>query len=179
MPILGTLWVIPMLLLAVNSYAAESIRYTLSATFMPKMCDIVAPHTVVLEKVPGSGVMPSADIKAGLASQPFQIGLANCDDDNPSGMVVFISNGRTVHGSHDVFNNNPDDNIGIKIRANGQSFSKSDSPYKPSLNSIVWRDIQHITEQKTLTASLVCAQAGCEPDEGQFNAAITLSFYSN
>lgn len=167
-------------LLSFNAISADSIKYNFSVLFTAKTCDIITPGEIIFSSSGNSGVVTANDIKNNKITKNFNISLNKCNTSELKGSSVFISQGNTLTGTDDFFNNDNNSNIGVRIADGTKIFSRNSSDgFTPNANSIVWGSINNQNEIKQLTAKLECKKEGCNAKEGDFSASLTLSFFSN
>ncbi|MEY1424424.1 fimbrial protein [Morganella morganii] len=160
------------------SLAADKITYHFSVLFLAKTCDVSVKNEIIIETTPGTGSVSSSDIKNDMAVTDVSLGLTNCTDSNIANSKVFISEGNTLTGTDDFFNDDPNSEIGLQI-TDGVNVFKKNTTAIPSNESVVWDNIMSDSETKIIKARLRCKNTSCEPREGNFSASLSFSYYIN
>ncbi|HCR3470613.1 TPA: type 1 fimbrial protein [Proteus mirabilis] len=171
-----------LLLTSWASVAAQSVKYNFSVVFLAKTCEIVVPDNITFTSGEGASSVSANDIKNNKISQQIPISLTNCSTSSLSGTSVYISQGVTLTGTRDFFNNNVSGSFGVQLTDDSGSKTykvNNSSVFKPSDDSVVWDNITSESSTKSLTAKLRCQKEGCAPEVGPFTATVVLSFFSD
>lgn len=156
----------------------NSVRYDFSVLFLSKTCEIDVPSEIIFGNQ--SGITTTNDIKNDNVTKQFTIGLKNCTTSDQNTAIVYIASGNTLAGRNNIFNDNPTDVIGVQLLDNNRVVSVNESAsMKPSAASILWDNIQSTSETKIINAKLRCAEADCEPNDGDFSAKLTIGYYAD
>ncbi|MFD1090431.1 fimbrial protein [Providencia vermicola] len=156
----------------------NSVRYNFSVLFLSKTCEIDVPSEIIFGNQ--SGITTASDIKSDNVTKQFPIGLKNCSTSDQNTAIVYIASGNTLAGRNNIFNDNPNDIIGVQLLDNNRVVSVNESgSMKPSPASILWDNIQSTSDIKIINAKLRCAEADCEPNDGDFSAKLTIGYYAD
>lgn len=156
----------------------NSVRYDFSVLFLSKTCEIDVPNEIIFGNQ--SGITTTSDIKSDNVVKQFPIGLKNCTTADQNTAIVYIASGNTLAGRNNIFNDNPNDVIGVQLLDNNRVVSVNESSsIKPSAASVLWDNIQGTSDIKMIEARLRCAEADCEPNDGDFSAKLTIGYYAD
>lgn len=158
------------------SQGSSSITYNFSVLFLAKTCDVSVENEIVIENVQGTGIVTNSSIKNDNAVADVKLSLKNCTSPDITGSKVYISQGNTLAGTTDFFNDDPAGIIGLQLTDGHSVFSKTTTAL-PEDKSVVWRDIISVADTKTINARLRCKTDGCQPQEGNFSASLTFNYY--
>lgn len=154
------------------------VRYEFSVLFLAKTCDIDVPSEILLGNQ--SGITTVTEIKNDSVSKNLTIGLKNCNNQSQSGAQVYLSSGNTLNGTNNFFNDDPNGVIGVQLLDGTRIIDINNNPLgKPSAASIIWDNIENTSATKSINAKLRCAIDNCEPNEGDFSAALTIGYYAD
>lgn len=159
-----------------SSQGSSSITYNFSVLFLAKTCDVSVENEIAIENLPGTGIVTNSSIINDTATADVKLSLKNCTSPDITGSKVYISQGNTLTGTMDFFNDNPAGIIGLQLTDGNFVFSKT-ATVLPEDKSVVWRNIASVAETKTIKARLRCKTAGCKPQEGNFSASVTFNYY--
>ncbi len=175
-----TLLTFLMIFMCYPAMAADdyTVRYELSVLFLAKTCEIDVPNEILLGNQ--AGITTVSEIKNDNVTKSFTIGLKNCSSQNQNSAVVYLASGNTLNGSKNFFNDDPNGVIGVQILEGTRVINVNENPLsKPNKESIIWENIQSVSDTKMVSAKLRCAESNCDPSEGDFAATLTIGYYAD
>ncbi|EMJ7522544.1 type 1 fimbrial protein [Providencia rettgeri] len=169
-----------MLLMHYPVMAADDykVEYQFSVLFLAKTCEIDVPNEIIFGNA--SGVTTVSEIKKDTVAKNFSIGLRNCTTTDQKTAAVYLASGNTLNGSKNFFNDDPNGVIGVQLLEGNRVIDVNQSSLlKPDAASIIWDNIQRVSETKMVTAKLRCAESNCNPSDGDFSATLTIGYYAD